>query len=115
MRLHLGHKIHDNYNYDQQGCTTQLESDVELHDQCLWQEADRGHVECAHQRETRQNRVNMFRGLISWSETRNKSTRPLQVISHFFRVEHDRRVPETEEDNTHREQNNIERLPRRDQ
>lgn len=99
MRLHLRHKIHDNHHYDQQRRTSQLEGDVELQDQKLWQQAHSCHVKRTHQGEPRQNCIDVSRGLITRSKTRDERTRLLQVICHFFRVEHDRRVPEAEENN----------------
>ena len=115
MRLNLGHKIHHNYHHDQQRGAPELESDVELHDQCLRQQADSSHVKRTHQRETRQNRINVPRSLFTRSKTRDKRARLLQVFCYFFRVKHDRRIPEAEENNAEREQNDVQRLSWRNQ
>ena len=73
MCLNLRHKIHDYNDHDQQRCSAKLKSDVELYDQRLGQETDCCHVKCAYERQSGQNRVNMFRGLVPWSESRNES------------------------------------------
>ena len=82
MRLYLCHKIHDNHHYDQQSRTPQLEGDVELQNQKLWQQAHSCHVERAHQSESRQNCVNMSRRLI----TGTKSGDPLVFATFMVSV-----------------------------
>ena len=65
----------------------------------LWQQAHSRHVKRAHQRESRQNRINMSGSLIARTETWDKCTRSLQVFCNFLRIKHNRRIEETEENN----------------
>ena len=49
-------------------------------------------------RQSRQHTINIVRGLLSRTNTGHECARTLEVISHFLRIEHQRRVKKAEED-----------------
>ncbi|RMR53655.1 hypothetical protein ALP83_05648 [Pseudomonas syringae pv. actinidiae] len=58
--------------------------------------------------------MNIARRLLAWTNTRNKGTGLLQVFRYVFRIEHQRRIEEAEENNPCTKQQNIQRLTRSD-
>ena len=107
MRLHLSHKVHYYNHDDQQRGSTEVERYISSNYQELRHQTYCSDIQRSEQSQTTQYTINVFRSLNSRANTRDKSTRLLQVLSYIFRVEHQRRVEVTEEDDKEDYNDNI--------
>ena len=72
------------------------------------------HIKSTEQSQTSQNAINIACRLLTWTDARNKGTGLLKVFRYVFRIEHQRRIEEAEENNPCTKQQNIQRLTRSD-
>ena len=96
--LKLREEVHGHHDHDEQRGTTEYERHAALGDQQLGQQADRGDVDRAPQRESREHLVDVFAGLLTRADAADEGARLLEVVGRLARVEHQRRVEEAEED-----------------
>src|SRR3990167_1029182 len=110
VRLYLRHKVHHNHYHDQQRGPAKIELYVGRHHQELGQQAHGRHVQGTEHGQASQHAIDIARRLLTWTDTRNKGTGLLQVFRYVFRIEHQRRIEEAEENDPCTKQQNVQRL-----
>src|SRR5690554_67453 len=113
VRLNLRHEIHHHDYNNQQRRTTKIERHVTRNHQELREQGYCCNIHSPEQRQTGKHTIDVLGGLFSRTNTRDKRAGTLEVIRNFFGVVHQRCVEEAEEDYCCCEQNDIQRLARR--
>src|SRR6187549_3575385 len=108
--LKLREEVHGHHDHDEQRGATEYERHAALGHQELGQQADRGDVDGAPQREPRKHLVDVFAGLLTRTDAADEGARLLEVVGRLARVEHQRRVEEAEEDDEHGVDRDVRRL-----
>ena len=98
MRFDLPNRVEPDTDDDQQRSSTEEERHTVADREHRRQHTNRGHVERTNQRDAREDLVDVLGGLLSGSDPRDIRARLLDVLGHILRVDHDRRVEITEED-----------------
>ncbi|SPO64773.1 protein of unknown function [Pseudomonas sp. JV241A] len=114
VRLYLGHEVHHNHYHNQQRGPAKVERNVCRDHQELGKQTHGRHIKSTEHGQAGQNAINVARRLLARTDTRNKGTGLLQVFRYVFRIEHQRRIEEAEENNPCTKQQNIQRLTRSD-
>ena len=99
MSFDLSQRIHRNTNDNQESSTSKVERDTELLNKNSRENTHCRDVNGPAESDTAEDLVNVFGRSPTWPNTRNKATVFLHVFSNIYRIEHDSRVKETEEDN----------------
>src|SRR6187399_2901549 len=101
VSLKLREEVHGHHDDDEQRGATEHERHAATRHENLGEQAHRGDVDRAPERQAREHLVDVFAGLLTGADAANERARLLEVVSRFTRVEHQRRVEEAEEDDEH--------------
>ena len=98
MALNLRHRVHRHVDHDQQAGAPQIERNLERRDQIFRQQTDDGQIGRANHGDTGQHVIEIGLGVLARPDAGDEPAIALQIVRRLFRVEHDRRVEEREED-----------------
>src|SRR4030042_3425656 len=98
MSLNLLNRVQSHSHHNEKGCTAEVEGDVEPSDQNGGQDTDSRDIEGSSEGDAGEALVDILSGLLAGPDAREVSPDFLHVVSHIVRVEGDRRVEKTEED-----------------
>jgi hypothetical protein len=104
VRLDLRDGVQRDADHDQQGRAAEVEGHVQLRDEDGRQDANGGNIERAHQRDARQDTVDVLGGALPRADAGNETAELLHVLGDVARVERDRRIKIAEEDHQRDEQ-----------
>ena len=111
--MYLCHEIHDHHHDNQQRGSTEVERHAKEDGEEFRHQTDKGNVQGTCQCQACHDFIDILRRLLSGTNAWNKGAGFLQVVCCFTRVENQRRVEETEEDDNRSIQDDIQWVTRR--
>jgi hypothetical protein len=97
VALHLRHRIHGHADDDQQRRAAEIERHLGVGNQHFREQADDRQIAGADHGDARQHVVDVFGGALARPDAGDEAAVLLQIVRGLGRVEHDRRIEESEE------------------
>ena len=98
MRLYLADEIHRYLNHDQKRGTAENKRNRQLGNQNFRQNAERGQISGAEHGQAGKDIVKIFGRVFARTDAGDKTAVFFQIVSRFFRIEHNRGVEKGKED-----------------
>ena len=99
MGFHLGHGVHGDSHHNKKGSSAKIKGYIKLVNKYRRQNTHCSDIEGSAQGNPGEHPVNVIRGFLTRSYSRNIATVLFHIISHINRVEDNRSVKIAKEDN----------------